>query len=267
LPTFLSQDQVYRILQRELPDNVYPDGAAAAYYSTADNAAIAEVAATGYGTLNQVYLNYFPQTCDDVSINAWEIKAFGYNNDASLGLAARQNLVIQKLRTRLGLTIGDMLGIVRGVLGPSVIIEIAPWSAPYGSWILGANQLGITTILGSGPRLRAASPYACDLGAAYFGLTAAQWAGIQADAYTYSVLIYAYIPTAAQLALINSQLTIYEPGRSTHVILSGLDPAKQIFTVYPVIDGGGADDSQSDDIDGGGAADGGGAGGPDGGPG
>lgn len=255
MPTFLSRDQVYRLLQRELPDDVYPDGAPSAFFSTADNAAIADVAATAYGNLNQIYLNEFPQTCDDESIGQWEIKVFGYNNDATLGLAVRQALVLQKIRTRLGLTIGDMLGIVLSIIGNDKIVEIAPWGMPYGSWILDDNQLGITTILGSGPRLESANPFACDLGPAAFGLTADEWAGIQDDAYTYSVLIYGYTPTALELTKIDQQLTIYEPARSTHKIFSGLNPSDRIFLFANTIDGGDAADTGPDILDGGSSGD------------
>lgn len=251
MPIFLTRDQVYRMLQRELPDDVYPDGPPSAFFSTADMDAVADVAATGYANLHQIYLNYWPQSCDDESIGAWEQKAFGYNNDAALGLPARQNLVVERLRTRRGLTIGDMRAVVLSIIGSDKIVEVVNWGCDDGSWILNANQLGITTRLGSGPRLQAADPFACELGPAHFGLTPQQWKDIQDDAYTYAVLIYGYTPTAQELRKIDEQLTIYEPARSTHHIEYGLDPADQIFIVETIIDGGTPFDTGPDDIDGG----------------
>lgn len=238
MPHFLTRDEVYRLLQRELPEGVYPDGAPSAFFSTADMDSVADVAATGYSNLNQVYNNAFPQTCDSVAIIQWERTVFGYNNDASLGLAARQARVVEQIQTRRGLTIGDMKAIVLAIIGTDKIVEIVPWCMPYGSWILDSNQLGITTWLGSGPRLQTATPFACELGAAGLGLTADQFAGAQNDAYSYSVLIYSYAPTALELAKLDQQLSIYEPARSKHYIFGGLDPVNQIFSPPFFIDGG-----------------------------
>lgn len=239
------------MLQRELPDDVYPDGAPSAFFSTSDMDSVADVAATGYGNLEKVYNNYFPQTCDDVAISDWERKAFGYNNDAALSLAVRQDLVIQRLRTRRGLTRGDMLVIVQSIIGSDKIIEIVPWCSSGGTWILDDNQLGITTILGMGPRLQAVDPMACELGPDHFGLTAEEWADIQDGAYTYSVLIYAYTLTVLERQKIDEQLSIYEPARSRHVIYDSLDPNNQVYSPPFFLEGGSPEGAGPDIIDGG----------------
>ena len=82
---FLSRDEVYRLLQRELPEGVYPDGAPSSYYSTADIDSVASVASTGYANLQRIYDNYWPQSADEF-LSTWEITVFAKNLSASLTL-------------------------------------------------------------------------------------------------------------------------------------------------------------------------------------
>jgi hypothetical protein len=267
MPYFPNGYDFYRMLQRELPQGVYPDGHQGAFYSTADNAAIADVAATGYANLQQIYYNYWPQLCDVQSIAEFEVAYFGYQLDASLTLAERRDRVLVKLRARNGIRAIDMYNAVLAIIGSDKAIEIAPWCSSVGTWIIDENQLGITTYLGSGPRLAMTGPAVCGADPALYGLTPQQLAGIQQDAYTYSVLIYGYTLTALELATIDATLTAAEPARSTHKIYSGLDPGSQILPLLTIdggpafsvvyvdfIDGGSAFGTGIPVVDGGGAA-------------
>lgn len=223
MPKFLTRQEVYRLLQRELPPNAYPDGAEDAFYSTADMAAIADSAATAYANLERIYDNYWPQTAVE-RIADWEITAFGKLQDASLTISERQDRVTQKIRTRKGLTIGDMIGTVKSIIGTDKNVQIAEWGCGTGGWLLDVSLLGISTILGGLSPLLATGVDLCSKSPSDFGLTPAQWAELQQDAYTYEVLIYGYTLTAAERAEIDVQLSIAEPARSTHVITDGLDP-------------------------------------------
>lgn len=223
MPKFLTRSEVYRLLQRELPANAYPDGAEGAFYSTADMASIAECAASGYANLERIYDNYWPQTADE-RIADWEITAFGAAQDASQTLAQRQDRVTAKIRSRKGLTIQDMIDTVQSIIGTDKNVQIAEWGCGTGGWILDVSLLGISTILNGINPLLATGSDLCSKTPADFGLTDEQWAELQTEAYTYEVLIYDYTLTAEERAEIDAELSIAEPARSTHVITDGLDP-------------------------------------------
>jgi hypothetical protein len=221
---FLSQNDVYRLLQREQPEDVYADGPPSAFYSTADNGAVAGVIADAYGNAQSIAGNYFPQTADD-RLADWEITAFGYNLDASLSTAQRQSQVTEQIRTRKGIRKSDMLGIVLGILGSSVQVKIVGWGDKSGAWVLGESPLGISTFLGGSiPRNSVYGANVWQLGWAHFGITQDQWSQLQADAYTYEVRIYGYTLTTKQRQQIDQALSLFEAARDRHIITDGLDP-------------------------------------------
>lgn len=221
---FLSQNDVYRMLQRELPEDVYPDGAASAFYSTSDMGAVAGVVADAYANAQTIHSNYWPQSAVD-RLADWEITAFGYNLDASLSVAQRQSQVTEQIRTRKGIRKSDMLGIVLGILGSGVEVEIIGWGDKTGAWVLGESELGSSTFLGGSiPRNSVYGANVWQLGWAHFGITEAQWRQLQADAYTYEVRIYGYTLTAKQRKQIDQALSIFEAARDQHIITDGLDP-------------------------------------------
>lgn len=225
MPVFLTRDLVYRMLQRELPEDCYPDGAPSAFFSTAENDAVADVAATAYGNLERIYDNYWPQSADE-SMASWEVKVFGKQLPATLTLDVRRDRVITKIQSKNGLTKDDMINIVKGIIGSDKMVAIAEWGCASGAWIIGVSQLGINTYLGGFPSLRRFfGPSLCEKTAADLGITQAELDSMRREAYTYQVNIYGYVPTSDELIEINEQLSIFEPARSQHVIVSGLDPA------------------------------------------
>ncbi len=224
MPTFVTREQVYRLLQRELPEGVYPDGAPSAYYSTADMDSVAAVAATGYANLERIYDNNWPMTADE-RIAAWEIMAFGYNLPASLTLEERQDRVAEKIRSRKGLTIGDMIAVVKSVIGTDKLVDAIEWGCSSGGWMIGVSQLGIETYLNGYPsRLTVTGPFICEADPATYGYTEEQWQQMRTEAYTYQINVYGYTLTQAEYDTIDQSLSIAEPARSGHVIVSGLDP-------------------------------------------
>lgn len=232
MPKFLTQEECYRLLQRELPAGVYPDGAASGHYSTADMASVASVAATGYANAERIYDNYWPQTADE-RMSDWEITAFGYRLTAALNLAERRDRVVQKIRARKGLTKGDMVSVVKGIIGSDKLVDISEWGCATGVWIIGVSQLGIETILGGSPAVATVTgPDICDANPADYGLTPEEWAQIQQEAYTYQVNVYGYTLTQAEYEAIDSALSAAEPARSAHVIVSGLNPEDMIDGPY-----------------------------------
>lgn len=229
---FLEDTQVYRIFQRELPEGVYQDGAPSGSYSAASIWAKSQLLDDAYDNMEVIYNNMFPQTANEQQAE-WEIKVFGYTLDGSLSLAARQALVVGQLQHRPGITKAEMIYLVQFVIGTDKDVAIGEWQNETGSWIIGVSQLGVTTIFGSGNILSFGNALwpgvdICHLTAAQVGLTQQQFVQAQDAAYTYSVLIYSYTPTALELQKLNTILTNGEPARSTHYIYGGLDPTFHI---------------------------------------
>jgi hypothetical protein len=174
----------------------------------------------------------FPQTANEQQ-SLWEVKVFGYELSGSLTLTKRQNAVIGKLRSKPNLTISEMIYLTQTVVGTNVTVQIGEWQNESGSWLIGVSKLGVTTILGSGFRLWVTSGLypgisLCNVTPAQVGLTQTQFTQMQVSAYSYSVLIYGYTLTAAQLTQLNILLSANEPARSQHFIYSGLNPINEM---------------------------------------
>lgn len=226
MPLFLTRQEIYRILQRELPDDCYADGAPSAFFTTADMASVAKTIATAYSNLERIYVNYFPQTADE-KIGDWEVEVFGFVSDAVLTLQERRDRVVQKLLNRPGITKADMERAVTGEipsLGPSGF-EIIEWGCGCcgeGAWILDESELDVSTFLNGQNLVDAVGPGLCDASPADYGKTPAEWAEMQEEAYTFEVRIFNRVLTAAERASLDARLTAAEPARSTHVITDNL---------------------------------------------
>lgn len=220
MPHFLTRKEIYRLLQRELPQDVYPDGPPEKYYSTADMDSVADVAASGYANLERIYANYWPQTSDE-RITDWEITAFGFPLEASLSLAERRDRVVTKLRAKKGITKGDMKDAVQAIIGSDKDVEVVEWNCSggeFGAWQIGVSLLGYNTYLGNYNMLVVTGDGACDIDPADYGLTEEQWLGMKKQAYTFEVKIFGYTLSPSERIAIDSALTAAEPARSGHLI-------------------------------------------------
>lgn len=225
MPKFLSRAEFYRLLQRELPQDVYPDGEPDKFYSTADMDAIADCAATGYGNLEKIYNNYFPQDADE-RISAWEFIAFAKTLPASLTLQERRDRIVVKIRQRKGIRKQDMIDTVKGIIGSDKTVDLIGWGCSSGGWMIGVSQLGISTFLNMFPgRLGIVGSDICEKTAAELGITEQQLLDMKEEAYTYEIRIYGYTLTADEREEIDLALSEVEAARDNHVITDGLDPA------------------------------------------
>lgn len=228
MPIFLSAQDVYRVIQRELPPvDVYPDGPATAFFSTADSMATAMVIRDYYGVQKNTYQNNYPISAVD-RLPDFENLYLGYVQDSTLTTDQRRARLLSKIRTLRRTTADDMLAVVYTILDPSVQVEIAPWGCGCQGWVLDVSQLDITTILNEFNGLEKTGPNLCQLDAADYGLSPAAFARLQAQAYTYSVLIYGYTLSATERAELDSALSSAEPADSQHIILDGLNPSDSI---------------------------------------
>ncbi len=224
MPTFLSKDQIYRMLQRELPEGLYPDGPASAFYSTADMGAVAKIVSTGYSNLQRIYDNFFPNYADERQAD-WEDLVFNKQLDSSLTLQQRRDAVLARIRTQRRTTPADIRQVVFTVVPTGTQVEVIEWGCAGWGWILDESLLDISTHLYTDSRLGLTGPGLCSKVAADFGLSEADYLLMREEAYTYEVRIYNYTLTADQRAELDAALLDSEPARSRHIISDGLDPA------------------------------------------
>lgn len=228
MPLFLEQQDIYRLLQRELPpDDVYPDGSPSGFFSTADQFSTAKVIADAYANDANIYKNYSPITAEENEPDH-EFTYFGFTLDGTLSLEDRRALLLKRIRTRLRPTLVDLKSVVYTIIDSSIPVELVDLGCGDAGWILDVSQLDISTILNEFNGLERTGPNLCQLDAADYGLTPEEFARLQAQAYTYEVLIYGYTLTDAQRAQLDQALSQYEAARSQHIILDGLDPNDMI---------------------------------------
>lgn len=250
---FPTQKQLYLLIQRELPEDVYPHaGDPSIYMSTAESASTAQMIRKVYERLQQAYDNQWPQHANVEGIELHEIARFGYLSP-SLSLSERQDQLLGKMRALPSMSDPDLLSLIRGFLPPDPVtpfassrvaaaiisngftqeettlrVETYRWNYPGNTWRLGESLLGVDTILGGGMRAVAGVDI-CDLDPADLGLTYAQLLDYRSNAYTYEVRIYDgdinEDVTAEMLATIETELTAAEPARSQHYTYSGLRTA------------------------------------------
>lgn len=227
MPIFLTQNQVYRIIQRELPPYAYPDGPASAFYSTADSDSTAKVVGDAYLSASGIYDNYFPNYANDRS-GDFEFLYLGQRLDSSIPLASRQGRVIAKIQSQRRTTAADIVATVHTVIDPSIPVEAVAWNCGCAGWVLDISQLDFETILNEFNNLLLVGPDLCTKDAADYGLTQDEYVRYQKEAYFYEVRIYGYTLTENESLALEQALLAAEPARSQHQVIDGLDPADML---------------------------------------
>lgn len=241
---FLTRDKIYRIIQRELPEDAYPDGAPSGTFSTADSDSTADVVATGYANLERIYANYFPQTADEY-IDKWIKKMFiGVSFDTSVSLQDKRDRVIAKIRKQPTITLWEVLKIVAGYVPPGTFVQIAERNCGTdGFWQLGVSKLGRNTTLGYDQTfsdLGIASDQWCSavadrgwrLGKSKLGVdtTLNKYSymdimGPQMRAFSYEIRVFGYEITGTSLQQMLREVGDTEPARSVYVLRQNLNLA------------------------------------------
>lgn len=222
MPKFLTTSEAYRLLQREMPEGVYHDGAPDSSYTTADMDSVADAIGTAYTNLQDIYDNYWPQTATE-RLPDHQMVAFGKLLSAGLSIEEQRDRIITRLRSRKGLTVRDKREIVLSIIGSDKIVDIMRHNDYRGCWVLGESELGISTFLGGVDPVHATGSDLCSKGPEDFGMTQEHWDSMREQAYTYEVRIYSYTLTASELAEIEEELTTFETARSQHIITDSLD--------------------------------------------
>jgi hypothetical protein len=247
---FLTQDQIYRMLQRELPEGVYPDGAASAFFSTAENDSVAAVAASGYASMSRIAANYFPATAVE-SIDDWVYKMFGFLFDASVDLATKRQRVIDKVRKIGSIDLFTILTIVAKYVPEGNYAQVFFACGADAQWELGVSLLGLNTYLAFISNVDVGitddninnwcsfiSTLHWRLGLDGLGDTTylsyikySDLASFQANAFLYEIRIYDYTIPPGDLAALEAELEAGEPARSAHQFFQNVPLAGSGLTV------------------------------------
>jgi hypothetical protein len=240
MPKFVSRQELYRLLQRELPEELYPDGPASAFYSTADMDSVADVAATAYGNMERIYLNQWPQSADE-RIDDWVLKVFGYKFDESVTLDEKRSRVIAKLRHQPTIRLWEVLTIVASYVPEGTYVQVAEYSCGAASgWHLGESYLGYSTFLGFDhifDKLNVDSSKWCDIvsdgwrlgfsrleeGTSLSEFEHKELFDIQAEAFGYQIRVFDYAVTGDSYTRMIQEVKAAEPARSFFNIAQNLD--------------------------------------------
>jgi hypothetical protein len=246
---FLTRNELYRLLQRELPEGVYPDGAPSAFYSTADMDSIAGVLATAYENLERIDANNFPQTADE-RIASWVEKMFiGASFDSSVTLQDLRDRVIAKVRKQPKINLWEVLILVASYVPPGVYVQVVEECGDGKNvWALGESKLGVETYLRGfkhwheygfsnaeycnvikdlgwrlgenkiGDDTKLSDVYGPDLYDSQFSF------------YGYTIRVFNYQITGTSLEQLKRQLSDTAPARSPEMIIQNLNPADYALT-------------------------------------
>lgn len=218
MPTFLSKETIERILSRELPEGLYPDGEETQYYSTADLGSIAKCIASVYTAMEGIYANMFPQTATEDRIADWEKTVFGYTQVGNLTLEERIGNVLAFLRSENNLSFWTILTSLLYMVPEGIAVEINPLNN-YGN-IEVTEIKGANADLVWGPGWEAGDP-------APEGVTVtdeirnnqATLLAVREQAYKFIVIFWGGSLSADLKTLISSTLSKIEPARCAHELI------------------------------------------------
>ncbi len=222
MPKFLTPDELYRIIQRELPSDAYADGSPSAFFTTADNYAAAEVFGSIYLNLSRIYENNYPQTTDE-RIDDWEITVFGEISASGATLQARRDRVIGKLREQPDLSLWRIQTAILEYLPVGTPVQIIQRYFYFDAWRLGvsgASELGFTTFLSGGERI---GPEGAPVGGFCQTPDTEEWRYQRDTAYGFDVRIFGYTMPPLLQQQVDRLIRQIEPARSDYTLFQGLD--------------------------------------------
>jgi hypothetical protein len=245
MATFLTREDLYRMLQRELPPaDVYPDGAPSGSFSTAENDSVALVASSAYFNLSRIEANNFILTANE-RMDDWVAKYFAKSFDPATPLETKRQRVIDKIRKQPTITLWEILKIVVSYLPEGIYGEVKESCGAESFWQLGVSMLGIDTILKGllvfdlNPAVEVSDWCAfisdpnrigwrlseCKLGVDTF-LSQYKYtdiAQIQFNAYGYEIRIFGYTMPPDDLENMLSDVIEAEPARSGRLVRQNLN--------------------------------------------
>jgi len=118
---FLSRSEIFNVIQREMPDNVFPDGAPASFLSTADNDSVAGCVGTAYASLSSAHADLSLMTTSE-NIAKWEFSYLGLQYEGE-ELESRRARILAKIRQNEDISLWQIQLVVASFI-PDTWIEI-----------------------------------------------------------------------------------------------------------------------------------------------
>lgn len=212
---FLTQSEIYKLLQRELPENLYYQGPPSQSYSGAELDSTAKVLRQIYSQAESIYHNMFPTTVDE-QLNEWEIKCFGTTDASGKSTSERVGSILAHLRSSANLSTWDLLvGIASIAVG--TYVEIIQNNELYYFGSIDCRGENADEIWGPDwylgkplPENAFAEPYILN--------SQAQLLALRERAFGYIVKVYSTALSDRLKADIETFITKSEASRSAHVV-------------------------------------------------
>ncbi len=221
MPTFLTQEQIYRVLQRESPPDVYPDGSPESFVSTAEMDSVAKTLSSCYTTMERIYDNMFITTADE-QLGDWENNILGSTPVGSLTVAQRRANLLAFIRSQDNISYWTILNAVFGFVPAGTFVEMRQ-RAHKGDYLI-SRLVGANIDQVWGPDWTSGDPAPAGVTMADSLRTdEAELIALRRRAYIYDVIIWGYELDSEEEARLDALLTSIEPARSTHTITSWSD--------------------------------------------
>lgn len=214
MPTYLTQEQIYRLIQREMPEDLYADGAESDYVTTADLSSVAKCLASTYTTMQTISLNHFPQTADE-KIADWEVTCFEKIHTGAITLAERQAKILSFLRAENNVSYWTILTSIIALVPAGIVVEVRPRT--YVGDPVTADLKGVNSDLVWAPGWVSGDPAPAgvtvtdDIRNNYSDLLA-----VRTQAYRYNVIVWGGSISTELQTIIDDTLTQIEPARCAH---------------------------------------------------
>jgi hypothetical protein len=222
---FLTRQQLYRLLQRELPEDLYADGAPSQYVSTAEMDSVAGVLASAYQTMERVYQNVFVISADE-KLNEFENAYFA---ESTSGLKREERIarILAKIRSTDDISHWQLLTTV-GTLLAGTWVEVLQRHVRNDETTAMLRGERLDEVWG--PGWSSGDPFPGGV-TGFEELRSSQptLLALRDKAFTYDVLIYSRSINSEVLSLLEKTLREQEPARAAHTVTL-LDPALLDFT-------------------------------------
>ena len=212
---FLTQAEIYRVLQRELPEGVYPDGAPAAFVSTAESDSVAAVVGNFYTSMDSAYKNLNLISADECKMSDWEITIFGTLPTEVLGLEGRRDRALARLRSTEDTSLWQVVQTIAASIGTARYFEIRQRNTRDD--LISGQIKGENSDLVWAPGWVSGDPAPPGVTVTNdLRNTQASLLAVRTHAYTYDIVVFSDTSFTAVQAQLDTLLTATEPARSDH---------------------------------------------------
>jgi hypothetical protein len=245
MPTFLTTNDVYNVINRELPEGLFAYSPSPnKFYITSELYSYASNIAVTYGTMQTIYNNMFVTTMAE-NVADYEVMYFGSKSTANLTLEERRGRILAKIRSQLSVSLWDILTFIVSYLPVGTYAQIVEYGN-YNSWdvwqvgvdfgvrnAVDSCELGTMTYLANecpqeihgalsdtvwGPGWNYLDPLPAHV-SGDTQITQAKMLAMRITAYTYEIRIFGYAFTTEAQAQFEQDLIQIHPIRSQYYLV------------------------------------------------